>query len=420
MPSSLSCSATKLFTGLYLGCLFFALGCNDHAEFDGSAYLAENTSDAEAEAESVAKDPDSTAASSDAPSVPAKPADAAEVEDAKPEPSAAPPTNIGPAPTQLEATEAEIKRRSDGTVAEVHLRKTPATDAMAEEIGRFKKLVKLTINNSEMTEAGWAQLSNLGELQQFDLRGCAVNNKQLTSAIAGMPKLRALRLNGKSGLTTVDDLAMEALSKCTELKALALDHLWVGVDGLKPLQACTKLSELYLAATLVDDEALEVIAGFSALKKLRIAQTSVSGDGMQHLTKLSLEDLDASECSVLNDDSLKIVGSFRTLKRLNLFKVPLSDLGVDNLAGLTDLTWMNLDQTGLTDEGMPALKSMTKMQFLHLGSTGVSDLGLEQLTAMQSLRNLIVTRTAVTEAGVADIKQAISGVEVQLKYVESE
>ncbi len=420
MPSSLYCSVTKLFTGLCLGCLFFGSGCNDHAEFDGSAYLAENTADAEAETESETEDPDSAEASSDAPPASAKSQDAIEVENAKSEPPTAPLPNAGPASVQLEAAEAEIKRRSDGSVAEVHLRKTPATDAMAEEIGRFDKLVKLTINNSEMTGAGWAQLSNLGELQQFDLRGCAVNNKQLTAAIAGMPRLRALRLNGKSGLTTVDDLAMEALSKCTELKALALDHLWVGVDGLKSLQACTKLSELYLAATLVDDEALEVIAGFPALKKLRIAQTSVSGEGMQHLTKLSLEDLDASECSVLNDDSLKIVGSFTTLKRLNLFKVPLSDLGVDNLAGLTALTWMNLDQTGLTDEGMPALKGMTKMQFLHLGSTGVSDLGLEHLEAMQSLKNLIVTRTAVTETGVAEIKKSISGVEVQLKYIEGE
>ena len=60
--------------------------------------------------------------------------------------------------TALEAAGAEIKKRSDGLIAEVHLRQNPATDAMAEELSQMSKLVKLTINNSEMSLEGWWNL----------------------------------------------------------------------------------------------------------------------------------------------------------------------------------------------------------------------------------------------------------------------
>lgn len=395
----------------------FASGCNDYAEVPEFKFGYETAQDA-----AVTSAEELVAAETDA-------AKGGEVASAKDEDKGKEKVTVLGDPkaeddaervAKLEDAGAEIKRNSNGLAIEVHIRKAEVTDAMAEEISALENLVKLTINNSSMSNESWEKLSNLKELQHLDLRGCKVSSKKLASAVAGMPKLRALRLNGKSGATTVDDLAMKALANCPDLKALALDHLWIGEDGLKALGECKSLAELYMAGTLVDDAGMEVIAKFPRLRKLRVAQTSVSGDGLQAIKNLKLEDLDLSECSQLFDDAMSQLGSIKTLKRLNLFKVVVSDVGVAELAGLTNLEWLNLDQTQLTDEGLPALKQMSALSFLHLGSTGVSDAGMEELIPLQSLKDLKVTRTAVTEKGVETVEKGIKAVKVQLKYVEGQ
>lgn len=375
--------------------LLVLTGCNDQAKLQVSAATDDTEETAEAESSQPTKQavsPNSKASSDES--------------------TTAPRETI----SRLEDAGAEIKKHSSGQVSEVHIRSAAVTDAMAEELCELSKLVKLTINESEMSDAGWSKLSSLGELQHFDLRGCKVNNTQLANAVKGMPKLKALRLNGKSGATTVDDGGLEALSHCTELKALALDHLWIGEDGLKHLQGSKKLTELYLAGTLVEDSAMKLIAGFPNLRKLRVAQTSVSGDGLAEIQTLKLEDLDLSECSQLFDDAMEQLAPIKSLKRLNLFKVVVSDLGVEKLEGLANLQWLNLDQTQLTDTGLPFLSGMTEMSFMHLGSTGVSDAGMTHLTSLKKLKDLKLTRTAVTEQGAKTITDAIPGCEVQLKY----
>ncbi len=77
-------------------------------------------------------------------------------------------------------------------------------------------------------------------------------------------------------------------------------------------------------------------------------------------------------------------------------------------------------QTHLTDAGLPHLAGLTKLKFLHLGSTAVTDAGMPALVSLKSLKDLKVTRSAVTEAGVDVVKQAIPGIEIQLKYIEGE
>ncbi|MFN3191928.1 MAG: leucine-rich repeat domain-containing protein [Aureliella sp.] len=310
------------------------------------------------------------------------------------------------------------KSDSDGNLTELHFRSEAVSDEVASEIGNCSTLVKLTINHSEMSLVGWEQLAKLTELQQFDLRGCEVDNEQLAAAVQGMPKLRALRLNGQSGDTTVDDLGMEVLKGCKSLKALALDHLWVGGDGLSELVGLNSLSELYLAGTLVEDDAMKVIAQFRGLKKLRLAQTSVGDVGMEAVIALPLEDLDLSECSQINNQALGHIGSMKSLKKLNLFKTVIADEGIADLAALKQLAWLNVDQTPVSDRGMETIGKLENLTFLHLGSTAVTDKGMPNLSSLKQLEKLIVTRTAVTQAGVEPLKQQNPQLSVQLKYVE--
>lgn len=320
----------------------------------------------------------------------------------------------------LRAAGVELAENTAGQITEANLGDTEATDALATQIALLDQLQKLTIRESTMTGDGWQALGTLHALQQLDLRDCPLDNAQLTAVVSDLSQLRALRLNGTSGRTTVDDDGLSALANCPELKVLAVDGLWVSGQGLEHLKKNLKLSELYAAGTTLDDDAVAVLAGLPALRKLRLSQTTVGTAGLAALDKLPLEDLDVSEASSINDETLAVIGKMKTLKRLNLWRDTVTDAGAEHLAGLTQLEWLNVDNTHLTDAGLPYLKDMTSLKFLHLGSTGVTDEGMPALVSLKSLKDLKVTRTAVTEKGAEVVRQAIPSINIQLKYIEGE
>lgn len=293
-------------------------------------------------------------------------------------------------------------------------------DDLASKLTTIAQLKKLTIRASSMTDAGWQSLAKLSQLEQLDVRETPLNSGQLTAAVSGMSKLRALRMSGKSGSTEVDDQGLQCLLNCPELRVLAADHLWASQDGLQHLKNCQQLSELYLAGTLVDDQAMELLAQLPNLKKLRLAKTAVGTPGLETLSRLELEDLDISECSQVFDDSLVAVGKMKTLKRLNLWRDVISDAGVAHLSGLVNMNWLNLDNTHMGNPGLEHLRGMTKLTFLHLGSTYVTDEGMPLLTPLTGLKDLKVTRTSVTEEGLKPLWEANPSLNVQVKYIEGE
>ncbi len=322
---------------------------------------------------------------------------------------------------ELETLGAALEYDSkSGSVTSVDCSKFELSDELAAKLQSLRQLKKLTIRDSSMSEAGWQSLGQLSEMEQLDVRDTNLSNTQLAAAVSSMPKLRAVRLSGKSGNTEVDDIGLEALASCQELKVLAADHLWVSADGLQHLSGCAQLSELYLAGTLMDDRAMELVAKLPNLKKLRLAKTSVGTVGLAVLSELSLEDLDISECSQVFDDSLAPVGKMKSLKRLNLWRDVISDTGVAHLVGLTNMAWLNLDNTHMGNAGLEHLSGMKQLSFLHLGSTRVTNEGIPLLTPLSSLKELKVTRTAVTEEGLKPLLDANPQVDVQIKYVEGE
>lgn len=318
----------------------------------------------------------------------------------------------------LEQAGVKLTRGSSQQVTEADLREAEMTDSLALDLSKLDTLVKLTLGPSAMSVDGWKSLGKLKKVQQLDLRATGLGNDEFTALASGMPALRAVRLNGKTQGTSVDEEGLVAIANCKGIKVLALDHLWVGGSLLKRLSANTDLSELYLAGTLTDDDALEVISGFSKLKKLRLAQTSVSGAGLSHIASLGIQELDISECSQITDDAMQAVAQMKALTRLNLWRDAITDEGVKLLEGLTQMQWLNLDNTRLSDAGLSALSRMSKLSFLHLGSTSVSDAGMPDLLPLKSLKDLKVTRTAVTDAGVKVVVDGIPGIDVQLKYIE--
>jgi len=330
-------------------------------------------------------------------------------------------SDVANAVAALKTSGAQLKHDGDGAVVEVSFRGTSVGDDALEPLASLPRLRSLLLNDTAITDAGLATLGTIATLENLDLRGCAVSNDGMAH-LAGLKKLRGLKLAGSEGKTTVDDDGLAALAELTELKAVALDKLWVSEVGLAHLKNSRKLEELYLAGTLVGDETPALLAEhFPRLKKLRISQTGLCDAGMDGLANLkALESLDISECASLSDAGMEPLAELTNLAWLNLWRAPVTDAGVAHLAGLVNMRWLNLDNTQLTDAGLVHLKGMTQLEFLHLGSTAVSDAGMPALEPLVSLKDLKVTRTAVTAKGVEKLRETLPETVIQLKYIQGQ
>ncbi len=323
--------------------------------------------------------------------------------------------------TALEALGAKLQRDSRGHITEVNLRDTAATNDDLIRVAALQHVSSVLLNDLPVSDDGIAILATSeSPFANLDLRGCPIGNDSM-ALIKNMLSLKALRLNGVSGSTTVDDGGIVHLAGLTNLKVLVLDGLWVSEVGLEPLDKLVNLEELYMKSTTISDEGLLLLTRYPKLKKLRLAFNQISNDGLAHLAFIkTLEELDLSENSLLSDDGLAHLSGLTNLKKLNLWRLAITDSGISHLTGLTNLQWLNLDNTQLSDGGLPALLQMKKLTFLHLGSTTVSDAGLLLLQQLTALKDLKVTRTAVTEAGVAALQPLLPNTAIQQLYIEGE
>ena len=324
----------------------------------------------------------------------------------------------------LEQVGAILTRDGEGLVFEVRF---PVSGASADKnnaaiaaLAGLARVRSVVLAGSGATDRSLEKLGSLTTLRNLDLRDCPLTNAGLSHLVT-LCDLTALRLSGKSGATTIDDVGLEHIGKLTHLRALLLDYLWISEVGLRKLSDLTQLEELTLAQTLVRDDAIAPIARFSKLRKVRLARTGITASGVEELMKLeNLEDLDLSEASQITDEALMYVGRLKGLKRLNLWRVPVGDKGIEHLVELTKLEWLNLDDTATSDKGLTALVGMKNLTFLYLGSTAVSDLGLQHLTGLKALKDLSLRRTAVSKEGAERLQKQLPAAKIRLNYIEGQ
>ncbi|MBT5019973.1 MAG: hypothetical protein HON04_14660, partial [Planctomicrobium sp.] len=240
----------------------------------------------------------------------------------------------------------DVSLNSNGQINKLTLVDTELSQENLSLVVELQHLESLALQNVKITDDDLKLIGQIKTLRNLDLRNSPVSNDGLAH-LTGLTGLRALRLSGQNGETTVDDGGMESVGKLTNLKALLLDFLWVSGEGLSQLEGLKNLEELYLAGTLVGDEDLQQMSLFPNLKKLRISKLSqVTGAGLEHVKKLpNLIDLDLSENSSMFDADMVHLTEMTKLQRLNLWRVAITDTGVAPLEKLSDMKWLNLDNT---------------------------------------------------------------------------
>jgi len=114
----------------------------------------------------------------------------------------------------------------------------------------------------------------------------------------------------------------------------------------------------------------------------------------------------------LDDELLTTLGKVKGLVDLNLASTGISDSQLSKLKSLSNLMTLHLENTAITDAGLKQLGDMTYLHYLNLYGTAVTDAGLESLEDLQRLRKLYLWQTKTTPEGVAQLAEAIPGIDI--------
>ncbi|MEX2316053.1 MAG: hypothetical protein WD669_02805 [Pirellulales bacterium] len=254
---------------------------------------------------------------------------------------------------------------------------TMEIDTQAHYLSELRKLERLHIEHTNMTDAGLERLRGLRRLKELQL------NDRITDAglvhLLGMTRLESLTLH----CPRITDTGVAQLSKLRRLKTLELDEANQITDGgLAHLKSLAQLESLVLKSSQLSDSGLIELSGLSSLRRLSIPDCQVTGSGLVHLRTLpKLEVLDLSGNRIL-------------------------DRELANLANFPSLSVLNLSQTRISDAGIPLLAPVKKLKILIVRSTALTDQSLKTLAEFPALHELIIADSQFTEAGVAELRRA--------------
>ena len=165
-----------------------------------------------------------------------------------------------------------------------------------------KPVKQLTLNATDITDAGLVHLKGLTNLQHLHLQNTQV-------ADAGLVHLKGLTNLSTLGLehTKISDAGLVHLKGLTSLKSLLLDKTKITDAGLVHLKELSKLTSLDFQDTKVTDAGLVHLKGLSKLTSLDFQDTKVTDAGLVHLKGLA------------------------NLQRLNLYGTKVSNSGIEKL-----------------------------------------------------------------------------------------
>ncbi len=148
----------------------------------------------------------------------------------------------------------------------------------------------LGLDGDGVTDTEVLQLHGLSGLTRLGLRGTRVTAAGLVN-LADLANLSRLVLNDS---TSIDDRALDHISRALQLETLVLDGTAVTDTGLAHLASLTKLRFLSLNSTAVSDAGLLHLQSLKQLKGLSLSNTSVTDAGVEELRK-SLPDLEVTD-----------------------------------------------------------------------------------------------------------------------------
>jgi len=258
--------------------------------------------------------------------------------------------------------------------------------------------------------ADYAPLARAVKLETLELSNEAGFDDAAMKHIAGLEKLRRLRLNSGS----LTDGGVRELGRLKQLEQL--DLRFTKVTGAS-LDALAGAPLQVLNVERLGDAAAAHLRQFPRLRELAGGSATLTGAGFAHLAGLRrLEILDLPNARQLTDDGFAPLARLASLRRLVATGTGLGDQGVRHLAGLNGLTELQLGSSALTDAGMRALGELVALNSLVVSqdATQVTGRGLEFFWRLHRLNYLSLHAPNLTGSGLAPLTELAELRDVQL------
>jgi hypothetical protein len=186
---------------------------------------------------------------------------------------------------QLKAIGADIKTEGDapdGAVVEITFKYThtprqapggatvppyPLTDDLLAQIAKLPKVTHLELNMcTQLTDAGFAHLKDMTQLQALALPGARVTDTTMAN-IAGLTNLTYFRMTGAKNLTPAGWASIQNWKK--------LQTFWVAEGSFKDeempyLKGLTQLKDITYWGDTVTDAGADVLLGLPNLTSVRV------------------------------------------------------------------------------------------------------------------------------------------------------
>ena len=257
-----------------------------------------------------------------------------------------------------------VARDKDGTIVEVSLERTWATDNDIDFIVELKTIKKLDLSFTYVTDRGIKKLQALQQLEDLTLDTAEF----LTDA--SMAHLRANRALRRLVVRGVDitDAGMPYVGEMTGLRSLDISYTMLGDVGLEHLPDLSELEHLKIGATLITGLNLNFLKLLPKLKSLSLRGVQRRNAGACWTPNVT--DLDLETISLLSGLEELDLGVGIKLGMGGKPAAPgggnctltgglqITDLGVAKLAKLKNLKRLNISGARLTPEGLQVLQSL--------------------------------------------------------------
>src|SRR5436190_784981 len=254
-----------------------------------------------------------------------------------PKPGAAPTTD--PIVQRIEARGGFVVRDRDGSIAEVSLARTWATDEDLSFVARISTIKRLDLAFTLITDKGVKELEQLRQLEELNLETAEALTDASMNYVKNIPTLRKLNVRG----IDITDVGMPAIAQMTGLRSLDLSHTMLEDVGLEHLPALSDLEELYLGGDMITGinlnflKLLPKLARLTKLRRLNMSGAHLTPAGLKVLAGMPLERLSLWNIDALNDNAASVLAEIPTLTHLDLSLTQVTDKGLLTLGKLPNL-----------------------------------------------------------------------------------
>jgi len=277
---------------------------------------------------------------------------------------------------------------------------------------RFKKLRRLVLSGSSVTDAMLQGLAALPELEELEVADTKLDG----SFLAFLPAKSKLKRLFLESVQSFKPEHLVHLTKLKNLEILSLPPCDPGPVGMAAIAKLDLLRELiFTFNTTFTGEPVKGLKGFASLQFIDLHVAPLTDAGLEEiaaampgLTRLALSQDSRNKGVITPEGFGAFLGRLRSLTALQLGGEGITDDWMPAIAQAKALDYLMLTGAQITDQGLVPLMKLP-LGYLRLDGTPITDAVIPVLKTCPTLNNVPVGGTKMTDAGKAELQRVLEG-----------